>query len=298
MEQSISGSKTLLTVISKFVSDLKKRVGNDYSISTYEKYVFTEKKAESFLKYIGKQDILLTDLTVGFIVDFDHYLRTVDNNKHNTAVKYCINLKRIINDCVLRGYLLRNPFQSYKTRYKFVFPVFLSEKEVEVLQKLKLERNTHLLVRDLFLFQCHTGLSYTDLSSLSDHDIVERDGRFWIIKPRQKTGIVAVIPLLPQAIALIEKHKTNNQGSNRIFSSYTIQKYNHYLGEISMKAGITKPLSSHVGRRTFGNLAISKGISINVISKILGHSSTIITEKIYAVTSSSIIANEMDKWKQ
>lgn len=288
--------KKLLEVIAIFVTELKKRVGNDYSFSTYEKYVFTEKKIRSFLKRKGKNDILLKDITVEFIIDFDHYLRTVDKNQHNTAVKYCINLKRIINDCVLRGYLARNPFQFYKTRYKFVFPVFLNEEEVNHLQTLSLMKRSHLLVRDLFIFQCYTGLSYTDLISLSRNDITERDNRLWIIKARQKTGIVAVIPLLPQAANLIDKYNKSNPRQNCIFPAYSIQKYNLYLSKIGLEAGLTKRLSSHVGRRTFGNLALTRGISINVISKILGHSSTLITEKIYALTTASIIALEMDKW--
>lgn len=290
--------KKLMAVIRIFVAELKKRVGNDYSFSTYEKYVFTEKKVKSFLKQKGKNDIFLKDLTVEFIVDFDHYLRAIDKNQHNTAVKYCINLKRIINDCVIRGHLIRNPFQSYKTRYKFVFPIFLNEDEVNHLHRLSLENRAHLLVRDLFIFQCYTGLSYTDLVSLSKNDITEREGRLWIIKARQKTGIIAVIPLLPQAVDLIEKYSKTNQPFNCIFPGYSIQKYNHYLSKIAVQAGFSKRVSSHVGRRTFGNLAIGRGISINVISKILGHSSTIITEKIYALTTASIIAAEIDKWRQ
>lgn len=295
MEQE-NGRKKLLAVIKIFVSELKKRVGNDYTYSTYEKYVFTEKKIRSFLKWKGKNDIFLKDLTIEFIVDFDHYLRTVDKNQHNTAVKYCINLKRIINDCVLRDYLTRNPFQLYKTRYKFVFPIFLNEDEVNHIQTLSLKNRSHVFVRDLFIFQCYTGLSYTDLASLSKNDITERENRLWIIKARQKTGIISVIPLLPQALDLIEKYSKNNQPINCIFPSYSIQKYNHYLSKIGQEAGLTKRLSSHVGRRTFGNLALTRGISINVISKILGHSSTVITEKIYALTSASIISAEMDKW--
>lgn len=176
--------------------------------------------------------------------------------------------------------------------------MFLNEDEVAILCNLSLEKPACLLVRDLFIVQCHTGLSYTDLSSLAQHDIVEREDRLWMIKQRRKTGMIAAIPLLPQAVDAIKKYGKSNQRTSQIFLTYSIPKYNHYLQKIALQAGLTKGLSSHVGRRTFGNLAISKGISINVISKLPGHSSTMITGRIYAVTSASIIAAEMDKWMQ
>ncbi len=112
-------------------------------------------------------------------------------------------------------------------------------------------------------------------------------------KKEAKTGVVCNIPLLPKALEILEKY--NPQGI--LLPHYSIQKYNQYIGEVGELAGVQKNVSSHVGRRTFGNLALSKGVSLNVISKILGHANTIITQRIYAITTQNIISQEIEKWK-
>ena len=169
--------------------------------------------------------------------------------------------------------------------------------EVIAIEKLDLIILRLLLVRDLFLFQCSTGLSYTDMTKLSCNDIsIDNQGRKWIIKARQKTGITSTIPLLPKAIQIMEKYSTVNNNQLSLFPTYSIQKFNQYIGEVGILAGIHKKLSSHVGRRTFGNIALARGISLNVISKILGHSNTLITQRIYAITTQNIINSEIEKW--
>lgn len=288
----------LLKVIIDHNEQLRLRVGKDYTYSTYEKYVFTYDKTKAFIRAIlKKKDILLRDLTTKFIMDFDHYLRVNDNNQNNTAVKYCLNLKRILNMAVMEGLMTKNPFNAHKTVYKDTAQVYLSEAEVSILENAKLVMQNHILVRDLFLFQCYTGLAYTDMVNLEIKDIsIDANGRKWIIKARQKSGVVSTIPLLPQSIKIIEKYKVDSGKNNKLFQCYSIQKYNQYIGQVGQLVKINKKLSSHVGRRTFGNVGLSKGLSLNVISKILGHSNTLITQRIYAITTQNIISSEIDKW--
>jgi integrase len=290
---------TLLETIHEHNVAMLERTGHDFSFSTYEKYVFTYNKLQAFITHHFKQkDIYLRDLNTKFIIEFDHYLRTVDKNQHNTAVKYCLNLKKVINLAVLEGKLAANPFNNYKTVYKDTPQIYLEANEVILIERARLCKNNHLLVRDLFLFQCYTGLAYTDLVNLKYNDVsVDALQRSWIIKPRQKSGIVSTIPLLPPAISLIHKYAGVKKSSGVIFPHYSIQKYNQYLVEIGDLIGLKKRLSSHVGRRTFGNLALSRGVSLNVISKILGHSNTLITQRIYAITTQNIISSEIDKWR-
>jgi integrase len=290
---------TLLETIIEHNVSMLERVGNDYSHSTYEKYVFTYNKVQSFIQhYYKRKDLYLRDLTTKFIMEFDHYLRVVDKNQHNTAVKYCINLKKVINLAVLQGKIANSPFNNFKTIYKDTPQVYLEGHEVQLIEKARLCKNNLLLTRDLFLFQCFTGLAYADLINLKITDItLDAQNRSWIVKPRQKSGIVSTIPLLGPAQSLIQKYSAGNISTGTIFPYYSIQKYNQYLGEIGDLIGLKKKLSSHAGRRTFGNIALSRGVSINVISKILGHSNTIITQRIYAITTQKIISSEIIKWE-
>ena len=288
----------LLQTMIEYNEQLRLRVNKDFAYSTYEKYVFTYDKVKAFIEgTLKKKDILLRDITTRFIMDFDHYLRVHDKNQHNTAVKYCINLKRILNVVVMQGILVKSPFSNYKTVYKDTVQVYLDEQEVLAIENIKLEKANYLLTRDLFLFQCSTGLAYTDMISLSHEDIsTDGLGRKWIVKPRQKSGIVCTIPLLPKALEIISKYNSANKTQGILFPSYSIQKYNEYISDIGISAGIHKRLSSHVGRRTFGNIALARGVSLNVISKILGHSNTLITQRIYAITTQNIITKEIEKW--
>lgn len=290
---------SLLDFVAEYNEQLKLRLKNDIAFSTYEKYLFTEKKLRAFMQSTyNRRDILLKEVTTKFIMDFDSYLRVNDKNQHNTAVKYCLNLKRILNVAVMQGLIPSNPCNSYKTVFKGTQQVYLNEQEVRIIEKARLMKPNHLLVRDQFIFQCYTGLAYTDMISLSKRDIsVDHNGRSWIIKERQKTGVVSTIPLLPIALTLLEKYIEREKKTDIIFPHYSIQKYNQYIAEIGDLVGINKKLSSHVGRRTFGNIGLAKGLSLSVISKILGHSNTIITQRVYAITTQTIIINEIEKWK-
>ena len=287
----------LLKYMREHNQKLKERVGKDFALSTYEKYVFTYNKLEAFVDTTFKRkDILLRELETKFIMDFDHYLRVNDLNQHNTAVKYCVNLKRVLNVAVMEGLLEKSTLNKYKTVYKDTPQIYLSEAEVQAIEFTGLKKSSHKLVRDLFIFQCYTGLAFTDMAKLKKVDIsIDNKGNKWIIKARQKTGITSTIPLLPRALEIIDDY-SKRFDSEYLLPAYSIQKYNQYIGEVGTLASLSKKLSSHVGRRTFGNIALARGISINVISKILGHSSILITQRIYAITTQNIISKEIDKW--
>ena len=287
----------LLKYMKEHNEKLKERVGKDFALSTYEKYVFTYNKLEAFVYTTFKRkDILLRELQTKFIMDFDHYLRVNDLNQHNTAVKYCVNLKRVLNVAVMEGLLEKSTLNKYKTVYKVTPQIYLSEGEVQAIEFTDLKKSSYKLVRDLFIFQCYTGLAFTDMAKLKKIDItIDNNGNKWIIKARQKTGITSTIPLLPRALEIIDAY-SKCFGSEYLLPAYSIQKYNQYIGEVGSLSSLSKKLSSHVGRRTFGNIALARGISINVISKILGHSSTLITQRIYAITTQNIISKEIDKW--
>ena len=205
---------------------LKLRVGKDYSYSTYEKYCFTYDKVLAFItSQLRVKDLLLRNLDAKFIIDFDQYLRVHDNNKHNTAVKYCLNLKRIINVAVLEGVIPFNPFVRHKTVYKDKQQVYLYEYEVSLLEQAKLHKARHVLVRYLFLFQCYTGLAYTDLSSLTSSELSRTpDGSFWILKKRQKSGILSTIPLLPQALEILKSYAIKEKVQVNQYSLHTVYR--------------------------------------------------------------------------
>jgi len=188
-------------------------------------------------------------------------------------------------------------FIRYKSTFKDVERIYLTQEELDAIEQktFKIERLN--LVRDMFLFQCYTGLAYSDMALLTNIDVKPGiDGNKWIIINRKKTDVRSAIPLLPKALMIIEKYDGKRNG-DELLPCYSIQKFNSYLEEIADLCGIQKNLTSHVGRRTFATtVALSNWVSIETISKILGHSTTKITHQ-YAVVTDLKVSQEMEKLK-
>lgn len=294
-------NRTLIELVEFHNKEFESRIGTDYSYSTFEKYDILKRKLLLFIpKVYGKKDIRLKDLTQKFIFDFDFYLKNNDKNEANTATKYLKNLKKILNMGVTNGWIDESPFKNYKATYKDVERVYLTQKELDAIEKKQFGIKRLEIVRDLFLFQCYTGLAYSDMAKLTQGNISPGiDGYKWIITRRKKTDVRAAIPLLPKAEQIIKKYDDGNSDSQRaLLPAYSIQKFNSYLTEIADLCGVNKNITSHVGRRTFATtIALANDISIETISKILGHSNIKITSQ-YAVVTDHKISEEMKKLRK
>ncbi|MBV4357713.1 site-specific integrase [Pinibacter aurantiacus] len=292
---------SLLELVELHNKDFESRIDIDYARSTFEKYDILQKKLKAFIPYkYQKKDIRLRDLTHQFIMDFDFYLKSHDKNEHNTATKYLKNLKKIVNTAVIKGWLDDNPFEAFKSPYKDVDRIYLTQVELEIIRQKTFKQERLSLIRDIFLFQCYTGLSYVDMSKLVHNNITDGiDGRKWIITRRRKTNVRAAIPLLNQAQELLARYNTSCADSNTpIFPFYSIQKFNSYLHEIAELCSINKNLTSHVGRRTFATtIALANGVGLETISKILGHSNTRITSQ-YAVVNDIKLSLDMEELRR
>lgn len=122
------------------------------------------------------------------------------------------------------------------------------------------------------------------------------DSNQWISIRRKKTDTRSAIPLLPQALRIIEKYRDNE--SDKLLPCSSIQKYNMYLSELAELCGINKNITSHVGRRTCATtIALANGIGLETISKVLGHSSTKVTQ-IYAVVTDLKLSEDMNLLKE
>ena len=296
-----NNNKTLVELILFHNKDFKSKLGIDYAFSTLEKYDILHRKILLFLKSkYGKSDIRLKDLSLQLVSNFEFYLKSVDNNQHNTAIKYIKNLKKILNFGILHEWIETNPFERYKATYKDVDRIYLTQTEVSAIRNTDFHSKRLNLVRDVFIFQCYTGLSYTDLKNLTFSNISPGiDGNKWIITRRQKTDVRAAIPLLPIAEEILLKYQNGeNAPDSSLFTFYSIQKFNSYLHEIAELCAINKNLTSHVGRRTFATtIALANGISIETISKLLGHTSTKITAQ-YAVVTDIKIGKDMQELRE
>jgi len=151
---------------------------------------------------------------------------------------------------------------------------YLTREELAMVEGLELEGRV-ADARDMFLFACYTGLAYSDLTKIKKEDIVFVEGKPYIIDKRKKTQSRYKLRLLPKAMEILERHGFN-------LELMTNSTANHDLEKVTAKmVGFRKHLTMHVGRHTFATLALSAGVRIETVSRMLAHSD-IKTTQIYA----------------
>lgn len=236
--------------------------------TAYYKYKMNRERIAEYLKSIGKTDIKLRDITPLFVENFQNYcLKSLKTNTTNKQLKM---LKKILAFAVREGYLSVSPFQLVLREEKLDYDV-LTKDEINILYGKKFMDRRIEQIKDCFVFQCYTGLAYSDLAQLTK-DNIEDDV---IVGRRKKTDVQFVVPLLPIAKEILEKYEYQLP----IISN---QKYNQYLKVLGDASGLNKSLHSHLARHTFACLLLNNGVDMKTISRTLGHSNLQTTERIYA----------------
>ncbi len=269
---------------------------------TYQRWMRCVDYLEEFLKLHYKvADIPLKEVTSGMLDDFEHFLRMKKSCANNAAVRYLRCVKNVLQYALAHKWITDDPFFGKKYQRTYAERQFLTEKELASIISLDLKDIPRLeVVRDTFVFCCFTGLAFCDVKTLKKTDITEDSGGCtWIRKPREKTGELSVIPLLDVPRQIAEKYADNSVvvSTGVVIPVITNQKMNAYLKEIADLAKIPKLLTTHVARHTFATMSLCNDVSIEVISKMLGHSD-IKTTQIYAKMQDSAVQSGMEKMRR
>ena len=285
---------TLLTMYDKLVEQKRCLVGNTIRDTTLEKYLATQRRISEYIIYqYNKEDIPLKEVNYLFVNNYEIYLKSVCGCGHNSSVKHLRYLKKILTDALKNRYITIDPFDNYRLGYKAVEKEYLLESEVKKLLSKNFTVKRLEEVRDIFIFQCFTGIAYIDVANLITDNIIEgENGEKWIRLYRQKSSVQANIPLLEIPQIILEKYKGQKDG--KLLPIHTNQKMNAYLKEIADLCAIKKRLTTHCGRHTYATIMLTKGVSIESVSKMLGHTN-ITTTQIYAKVLNQKIANEVNK---
>jgi len=256
----------------------------DFAHNTIRGY---KSSMHSLIRYMNGYDIELSKLDYRFIEGYYTYQRTVEKLKPNSAYKNIKHLYRVIKICMLNKWLTDNPFKDFPCKYKNPIRPYLTETEIQLINNHVFPTDKLIRVRDLFMVLVYTGLSYADISNLTTENIeIGVNSKEWIIINRHKTGERSAIPLLPVALEIFKKYGYK-------LPYYSNQKFNEYLKDIAKVCGISKKLTTHIGRHTFATtICLSHGVPIETVSKLLGHSS-LVTTQIYAKVTDWKTANDM-----
>lgn len=302
--ERLKGTKEAPQTIQEYmkltIDDYESRIGVDLAQTTFYKYRRTTNYFTSFLKQKrGLANLPVSRIDADLLNAFFLYLRKEKKNSHNSSSALMNCLRTILEEPVKKGVIRRNPFHEVELTRKPVHRAYLTLDEIKSLQNLKglsdaLERNC-----DLFLFACFTGLAYIDIKKLKRiHIIVDPDGSKHIEAYRGKNNELSYIPLIEAAEQILLKYSPTGDCRDFIWRVPSNQKLNKSLKVIAKLAGIEKNLFMHLGRHTFATtVTLSRGISIESVSKMLGHS-TLKHTQIYAKIVNSKVKDEMKKLEQ
>lgn len=298
-----NSARTLYNVFKEHNDNCRKLIGTDYADITIRRYDNCLKYLMELIKQTYKvDDILLREVNGELVRNFDLYLKTEKGCAQNTVIRYMKCFKKVINLSIANEWLSKNPFAGIKFQEVEVNKEFLTQQELNKIMNKEFGIERLELVRDIFIFQSYTGLAFIDAYNLRvEHISEDNNGNIWIIKPREKTKNICNIPLLSIPRGILEKYKDHPycQEKGVLLPVLCNQKMNSYLKEVADLCGIKKNLTTHTARHTFASvIALANNVSLPNVAKMLGHSTTRMTQHYAKVLDQSILRDMQGVEKQ
>lgn len=253
---------TIISYFEKFNQQYKLQVGTTTTRTTYTKYELTKKRLEEFLNKKYKiSDIQLKEITTATLQEFYLFLRKDHNSGNNNAMKNLQRLRSVFNYIKSTGYDdFIDPYLGFKMNFEKHARNYLDQSEIDTIHHKIFAFDSLDRVRDIFIFSCYTGLSYSDISDLTEDNIkLAFDDNLWIMGKRNKTGVKYNVKLFDIPLQIIEKYSSSRK-NGKLLPCISNQKTNEYLKNIAELCGIKKNLTFHCGRHkeNFYRLLISQ----------------------------------------
>jgi len=283
---NIDDSEGILKVFDYYLKNMHEKLGKSYSHETYKHYKSSRKRLGEFVKKFSKRtDYPVEKVDYKFLEAFDVFLKKEYKVHQNTAWNYHKHTRRVLNLAVSMDLIEKNPYKKYKVPLAETNRDFLTATELHAIQDKEIKIQRLDAIRDIFVFACYTGLSYSDIAKLhKDHLRIGIDKNEWIFIDRTKTNNRCRIPVLPVAKFILEKYQNTSHYKVKglLLPVLTNQKMNSYLKELADICGVNKELTMHMARHTFATtVTLSNGVPLETVSKILGHTN-LKTTQIYA----------------
>ena len=286
--------ETLLGAFDKDLANLKRRVGKDRALGTYKLQLRSRNYVANFLLMCHRRsDISMQELTHDFIKEFAVYLANDRNLAKSTIWLSCMHLKGVVGRAHDNGKIQRNVFAQFHISPKCKERTFLTEEELRTVMAHEFEDSSLAFVRDLFVFMNFTALSFVDLKELTSDNIVEVNGEKWIVGKRHKTGVPYQVKLLAVPLQIIERYRDYPKANPKsVFGEVNYWSVCKKLKPVMKECGIDKPISAHYARHGFATMALTNGMPIESVSRVLGHTN-IVTTQIYAHITTQKLDNDL-----
>jgi len=292
-------SKGIIEIFDYHNDRLKEFINSgEVSEATHELYEITKNQLRDFiLKAYRVKDYPINKVNHKFVADLEFHFRTDLGNSNNTVRKKFQRIGKIFDLAVKNDWLIKSPFKGYGIKEEEKELIYLDEEELKSLIDLEVKTERLSVVRDIFVFCCYTGLAYAEVYRLTPDNItIGIDGELWLSMTRKKTKKSISIPLLEQAIRLIDKYKDHPEAVNKgkVFPVKSNQKLNEYLKELTVRADIDKEITTHTARKTFATtVMLLNDVPMETVSEVLGHSDMRITQKAYGKIVDKKVSQDM-----
>ena len=225
------------------------------------------------------------------IVQYDRSLLAAGLQETTRWHNYHRQIRALMSDAVKAGLIRRNPYDEGmikrpKEESGKALDRCLTMEELDRIVKADLGSAYLSRARDLFLFQIYTCMGYADLEAFDPTNVQELDGRLVYSSRRHKTGEKFTFLILSEAEAILRKYEWK-------LPKISNQKYNVYLKAVADIAQVRKPISSHWARHTGATILLNAGVPMDIVARVLGHSNSEITRKVYAKLLDETVAREM-----
>ena len=295
---SVQSRTMLLERFDGLIEEMRDHVGVDIKENSLASYRQTRARLQQFIQAKYKvSDLTFSQLTENFIKQFEQYVTGEVGLKQSTCYNMIVLIKKVCKLAYREGAADSLLFDNvHVDKGDSRLPKALDK---DALDKLKALRFDGLdgdmeTSRDVFLFACYTGAAYCDLMALNHKHLIRDDeGALWLKFNRQKTGVLCRVKLLPEALRLLEQ--LHNDARETLLPYMNYATYLSCLKAISLRAGLSLPITTHTVRHTFATLTtLEQGVPIETVSKMLGHSTVRMTER-YAEVTPQKLFEEFDR---
>ncbi len=252
----------------------------------------SQERYDRFLRwFVGWGKIrYFSDVTDHGVLTMDAALKEKGMTDYSKWNNYHRFLNSFILDAVDAGLLRRNPYKWLhipRDKESHGLHKYLTRDELHRVERAQMGTESLERVRDLFVFQCYTCLSYHDLAAFDASKLVKvGEGRWTYSGERGKTGKEFTFLLLHPAVTVLEKYGWQLPILSNV-------KYNEYLKVVAQTAGVDKAITSHWARHTGATVLLNAGVDMETVARILGHSSTKVTRSTYAKLLDDTVVRKM-----
>ena len=295
---SVQSRTLFLERFDVLIENMENHVGVDIKENSLASYRQTRARLQQFIRAKhNASDLAFSLLTEDFIKQFEQYVIGEVGLKQSTCYNMIVLIKKVCKLAYREGAADTLLFDNvHVDKGDNRLPKALDKGALDKLKALRFDGldGDMETSRDVFLFACYTGAAYCDLMALNrEHLVRDDEGALWLKFNRQKTGVLCRVKLLPEALRLLEQ--LHNDARETLLPYMNYATYLSCLKAISLRVGLSLPITTHTARHTFATLiTLEQGVPIETVSRMLGHSNVSMTER-YAKVTPQKLFEEFDR---